>query len=263
MSNKLYYLAFLKYTESCNFNKNSWSNEQNKTTTHWDSFLSIYHFAIWYIVWLLPVLITACMYLGILYMRFWHTSGAISFHSSTNLSHNTYTPLGEILYLENCQLTCFHRCSIWLRSGDCAGNNRSFMSLFQKNYMAFLEVCFGSLSCWKYCSPTTISDFLKLSTILSPKIWQSWLAFIFSLTSISIPILFQPIHTHTIRLFHPSHFTVANVGQYKMNLTLFFHTYTILFDPIISIIVLSDYKTVFQSSTVQFSCSWANSRCLQ
>ena len=54
----------------------------------------------------------------------------------------------------------------------------------------------------------------------------------------------------------------ANVGQYKMNLTLFFHTYTILFNPIIFIIVLSDYKTVFQSSTVHLSCGWANSRCL-
>ena len=65
----------------------------------------------------------------------------------------------------------------------------------------------------------------------------------------------QPICPHTIRLFHPSHPTVADVGQYEMNLILFFHTYTTLFDPIIFIIALSDYKTVFESSTVQFSCS--------
>ena len=102
----------------------------------------------------------------------------------------------------------------------------------------------------------------QLSTILSPKIWQYWLTFIFYLTSISIPILFQPICPHTIRSFHPSHFTVADVGQYEMNLILFFHTYTTLFDSIIFFIVLSDYKTVFESSTVQFLCSWANTRYL-
>ena len=114
----------------------------------------------------------------------------------------------------------------------------------------------------KYCSPSTISNFSKLSTILWPKKWQYWLAFILPLTSISILILFQPIHPHTIRLFHPSHFAVADVVQYEMNLSLFFNTYTILFDPIIFIIVLFKYKTVFQSSTVHFSCCWANSEHL-
>ena len=46
MSNKLYYLTFLKCPESCDLNKNSWSNEQNKIATHWDSFVSIHHFAV-------------------------------------------------------------------------------------------------------------------------------------------------------------------------------------------------------------------------
>ena len=33
-------------SELCYFNENSWSNEQNKIATHWDSFVSIYHFAV-------------------------------------------------------------------------------------------------------------------------------------------------------------------------------------------------------------------------
>ena len=40
------YLAFLKCPESCDLNKNSWSNEQNKIATHWDSFVSIYYFTV-------------------------------------------------------------------------------------------------------------------------------------------------------------------------------------------------------------------------
>ena len=46
MSNKLHYLAFLKCPESCDFDENSWSNEQNKIATHWDSFVSIYYFTV-------------------------------------------------------------------------------------------------------------------------------------------------------------------------------------------------------------------------
>ena len=48
-----------------------------------------------------------------------------------------------------------------------------------------------------------MSNFSKLFTAPSPKIWQYWSAFIFPSTSISIPTPFQPIHLHTMRLFPP------------------------------------------------------------
>ena len=43
-------------------------------------------------------LITACILLGMLSIRFWHVSGGILFHSSTTLSHNSCTPLGGCGY---------------------------------------------------------------------------------------------------------------------------------------------------------------------
>ena len=46
MSNKLHHLAFLECLESCDFDENSWNNEQKKSINHWDSFVSIYYFAV-------------------------------------------------------------------------------------------------------------------------------------------------------------------------------------------------------------------------
>ncbi len=41
-----------------------------------------------------------------------------------------------------------HRCSIEFRSGDMLGQSITFTLSFFINAVVFLEVCFGSLSCW-------------------------------------------------------------------------------------------------------------------
>ena len=48
MSSKLHHLTFLKCLESCDLNENSWNNEQKKIATHWDSFVSIYYFTVFF-----------------------------------------------------------------------------------------------------------------------------------------------------------------------------------------------------------------------
>ena len=145
-------------------------------------------------VWPPFALITASMHLGILSMRFWHTSGAILFHSLTNLSYNSRASLGGLLYMQSCHLRCSQRCSMGLRSRYCAGHDRTLISLSSNHSVAFWEVCLGSLSCWKYRSPSSISNFSKIYTTPSLKFWQYWSVFIFPSTFISIHTPFQPIH---------------------------------------------------------------------
>ena len=168
-------------------------------------------------VWPPFSLITASMHLGILSMRFWHTSDAILFHSSTNLSHNSCTSLGGLLYMQSCCLRCSQRCSMGLRSRDCAGHDRTLISLSSNHSVAFWDMCLGSLSCWKYRSPSSISNFSKFYTTPSLKIWQYWSVFIFPSTFISTPTPFQPIHPHTMRLFNPPCFIVGHVVQSEMD----------------------------------------------
>ena len=69
----------------------------------------------------------------------------------------------------------------------------------------------------------------------------------------------QPLHSHTMRLFPPPCFTVGSVVRSEMDSPLYFHTYTFPSDPILFILVSSVHKTLFQSSTDQFSCHHTNS----
>ena len=77
-------------------------------------------------------------------MRFWHTSAAISFHSTSTLSHSSCTPFGEVGYLCKALLRCTQRCSIGLMSGDWEGQTSTWMSLSSNHCEAFLEVCLVS-----------------------------------------------------------------------------------------------------------------------
>ena len=43
---KLHLLGIIDHVILCDLNKNSWGNEQNNIETHWDSFVSIYYFAV-------------------------------------------------------------------------------------------------------------------------------------------------------------------------------------------------------------------------
>ena len=78
-------------------------------------------------------------------MMFWHISGGMEFHSSTNLFHKSCAPFGEVSYLWSCHLICSHRCSMGLRSGDCAGHGRTSILLSSNHCVAFHDVCLGSL----------------------------------------------------------------------------------------------------------------------
>ena len=159
------------------------SNKQNGNLL--GQFLSIYYFTIYYLVWPPFAFKTASILLGMLSIRFWHTSGEIAFHSSLTLSHNSWTPLGGVSYWQRCHFRCSQRCLIGFRSGDWAGQDKTWISLSLIHFLTFLEVCFGSMSCWKYCSPSFISDVSKLSTSPSSKISQYCLTSIFSSTSIN------------------------------------------------------------------------------
>src|SRR6266850_1889661 len=116
------------------------------------------------------------------------------------------------------------------------------MMLLSENHLsAFLEVCFGSLSCWKYLSSSAISNFSKLSSTPSSKISQYCSASMFPCTSISFPTTFQPIQPQTIRLFPPPCLTVGMVVQSDTGSPCCFQTYTYSFpsDPILLIFVSS------------------------
>src|SRR3979490_58529 len=108
---------------------------------------------------------TACILLGMLSISFWHVSGSISVHSFATLSHKSCTPLGGMSYCWSLALRCCQRCSMGFRSGDWAGHFMGMMLLSENHLSAFFEVCFGSLSCWKYHLSLAIS---KLSILSSP-----------------------------------------------------------------------------------------------
>ena len=211
-------------------------------------------------VWPPFSLTTASILLGMLSIRFWHIFGLISFHSSTTLSHNSWTPLAGILYCWSCHLRWFQRCSIGFKSGDWAGHSSTWILLSSNNFFALLEVCLGSLSYWKILSSSSISNFSKFSTIPSSKIAQYCSAFIFSSTSTSFPTPLQPIQLHTMRLFPPPCLTVGVVVQSDTGSPCCFHTYTFPSDQIRFIFISSLNNTLFQSSTVQFWWYSANSR---
>ena len=63
-----------------------------------------------------------------------------------------------------------------------------------------------------------------------------------------------------MRLFPPPCLTVGVVVLSESGSPFSFQVYTLPSDPILLIFVSSDHRTLFQSSTVQFSCFWANLR---
>ena len=63
-----------------------------------------------------------------------------------------------------------------------------------------------------------------------------------------------------MRLFPPPCLTVGVVVLSESGVPFSFQVYTLPSDPFLFIFVSSDYRTLFQSSTVKFSCFWANLR---
>src|SRR3979490_2266278 len=105
-----------------------------------------------YLVWPILAFSTASILLGILSIKFWHTSAGILSHSASTLSHNSNIPPGGVSYSPNLLLVCSQRCSIGLRSGDCAGHCRRVNPSFLNHSWAFLQVCLRLLSCQKMMS---------------------------------------------------------------------------------------------------------------
>src|SRR3979490_3318546 len=127
------------------------------------------------------------------------------------------------------------------------------MLLLENHWSAFFEVCFGSLSCWKYPLSLALSKLSMLSSTPSSKISQYCTASMFPCTFISFPTPFQPIHPQTIKLFSPPCLTVGVVGLSDTGSPCCFQTYTFQSDPILLIFVSSVHNTLFQTSKVHFS----------
>ena len=76
----------------------------------------------------------------------------------------SFTFLG--LRLSTALFNSADRCTIGLRSGDWDGHDRTLILLSQNHCCVDLEVCFGSLSCWKVHiqpSPSPLAEATRLS----------------------------------------------------------------------------------------------------
>ena len=77
--------------------------------------------------------------------------------------------LWVVSYLRSWHLRCSQRCSMGLKSRNWPGLSSTSILLSENHFFACLEVCLGSLSCWKYHLCSGISNSSKLSTSPSPK----------------------------------------------------------------------------------------------
>ncbi len=90
---------------------------------------------------------TAPSLLGMEWTSWRHFARSIFFHSSRMTSFRDWMLDGE--WCSTCVFRIPHRCSIGFRSGDILGHWITFTLLFFRNPTVALDVCLGSLSCWK------------------------------------------------------------------------------------------------------------------
>src|SRR6266850_5470287 len=136
-----------------------------------------------------------------------------------------------------------------LISGDCAGQSRRVILWSSIHFLAFLEVCLGSLSCWKIASSSEIPHSFRLGSMWSSKMDTYWSASIFPSTSARWPTPFHPIQPHTM-MFPPPNLTVPCTSLSISPSPACFHTHSLPSDPNLLLLVSSDEITLFQSSTV-------------
>ena len=137
-----------------------------------------------------------------------------------------------------------------LRSGDWAGQSGSLISYSSNQILALLEICLGSLSCWKMTSSVGIPESSMLCNNPPSKMATYCLASILPSTSLKTPTPFHPIQPHTIS-DPPPNLTIPWTSLEVSPSLFLFHTYSCTSDPILLILVSSDQRTLFQSSTVQ------------
>ncbi len=100
-----------------------------------------------------------------------------------------------------------HRCSIGFRSGDILGHWITFTLFFFRNPTVALDVCLGSLSCWKSARrPRARSD----GSIFSFSIEQYICEFMMPSMKCSSPTPAAPMQPH-IRTLPPPCFTVGTM----------------------------------------------------
>ncbi len=90
---------------------------------------------------------TAPSLLGMELTSWRHFARSIFFHSSRMTSFRDWMLDGE--WCSTCLFRIPHRCSIGFRSGDTLGHWITFTLFFFRNPTVALDVCLGSLSCWK------------------------------------------------------------------------------------------------------------------
>ncbi len=90
---------------------------------------------------------TAPSLLGMEWTSWRHFARSIFFHSSRMTSFRDWMLDGE--WCSTCLFRIPHRCSIGFRSGDILGHWITFTLFFFRNPTVTLDVCLGSLSCWK------------------------------------------------------------------------------------------------------------------
>ncbi len=90
---------------------------------------------------------TAPSLLGMEWTSWRHFARSIFFYSSRMTSFRDWMLDGE--WCSTCLFRIPHRCSIGFRSGDILGHWITFTLFFFRNPTVALDVCLGSLSCWK------------------------------------------------------------------------------------------------------------------
>ncbi len=90
---------------------------------------------------------TAPSLLGMEWTSWRHFARSIFFHSSRMTSFRDWMLDGE--WCSTCLFRIPHRCSIGFRSGDILGHWITFTLFFFRNPTVALDVCLGSMSCWK------------------------------------------------------------------------------------------------------------------
>ena len=85
-------------------------------------------------------------------MKSTQKSFGIRTNSVTIPTYSSRMPRGTVSCPVNFFFKCCHKFSIGLRSGDCTDHSRTSTILVSSHFRAILEVCFGSLSCWKMVS---------------------------------------------------------------------------------------------------------------
>ncbi len=148
---------------------------------------------------------TAPSLLGMEWTSWRHFARSIFFHSSRMTSFRDWMLDGE--WCSTCLFRIPHRCSIGFRSGDILGHWITFTLFFFRNPTVALDVCLGSLSCWKSARrPRARSD----GSIFSFSIEQYICEFMMPSMKCSSPTPAALMEPH-IRTLPPPCFTVGTM----------------------------------------------------